>query len=174
MISGRGWPKVLLAPTEMTASCGAVSARNSGVVDVRLPWWPTLSRVSGPSWAAVSEGEEADPSASLRDDKDALRDDNARPLDDKAALRDDKALPPDDEASAAATMACSLGASASPSSRAEAWPKVMRRTRESLLTGGPGLTYAGVGARTEMAMPSQDGRSPARRWRTTIPSCAAP
>ena len=52
MTSGRGWPKVLCRPTEMTASCGAARARNSGVVEVRLPWWPTLSSVSGPSWAA--------------------------------------------------------------------------------------------------------------------------
>ena len=47
MTSGRGWPKVLRLPTEMTASCGATRARNSGVVEVRLPWWPTLSSVAG-------------------------------------------------------------------------------------------------------------------------------
>ena len=29
-ISGRGWPKVFWRPTEMTASCGAASARKSG------------------------------------------------------------------------------------------------------------------------------------------------
>ena len=63
----------------------------------------------------------------------------------------------------AATICCSLGASASPSSRAEEWPKVRRITSESLLMGGPGLVKSGVGASTVKSIESQAMRSPARR-----------
>jgi hypothetical protein len=38
--------KGLRRPTEMTASCGAAAAKKAAVVEVRLPWWPTLSKVT--------------------------------------------------------------------------------------------------------------------------------
>src|SRR6266567_6330140 len=45
--SYRGCPNVFPLPTETTASFGAAARKNSGVVEVRLPWCPTFSRVTG-------------------------------------------------------------------------------------------------------------------------------
>ena len=126
----------------------------------------TLSSVSGPSWAE-SEMREADPSLAPQRAKTARRGPRLRyGMTPKGRYGIDKARD-------AATICCSLGASASPSSRAEEWPKVRRITSESLLMGGPGLVKSGVGASTVKSIESQAMRSPARRWRTRMPRVAA-
>src|SRR4051794_34746097 len=37
-VSGRGWPKRLRTPDEIAATSGRTAARNSGDVEVLLPW----------------------------------------------------------------------------------------------------------------------------------------
>lgn len=45
-VSGFGWPNVLPAPTDTTATAGRSASSSAAVVAVRLPWWATLRRAT--------------------------------------------------------------------------------------------------------------------------------
>jgi hypothetical protein len=43
-VTEAGWPKRFSLPQEIRAARGQTASRNAVVVELRLPWWPTLRR----------------------------------------------------------------------------------------------------------------------------------